>query len=309
MAEQDGFALIPAPPLTPPRLGLLASAIRPNQEGDTRWVGGLKFRPFAQMGDQSLDGGAWWDTCMADPAWATVDPDAVEPDGIKGVGPPEVSTVFYLPWQMIEAKECNASGVALAEYEALSRQRLAANESRRLEREFWLGEIAQAGNLPNDYLANPATVDILVPGERALAYALGALQQYLADMVTGRGMIHCSVFLYSLWLSAGMVHRDGNVILDGMDNVVVPGTGYDASGPEGETDAIPGELEWAYATNMVHVMESPVIVPGDPAAFVGQSTNQVTLRAERFVAAFTDQQAHGAILVDMCNPCCTPAAS
>lgn len=295
----NGFQRIPAPAAAPPRVGLITSAQTPDL-GGARWQDGIVFHPQASLGTDALDGGAWWDGCDAGlPSPPYIDPLDAEP-GTKTTGPAELADVQYLPWVNVEAKEAPVTSFSEAEYQAIARQRLVANETTKVEREFWAGEVAQAGGLPNHYLTEAATP---VLGEYPLAYALARLQQYLADAIPGRGMVHCSTFTAALWHSAGMVRREGNLLLDLADNLIVPGGGYDGSGPEGQTAAVPQVTEYAYATGMVQFLHDDIIFPSTYAEAIDRNRNRVTLRAERLVAAFHDQQAQAAVLVDLTNPC------
>jgi hypothetical protein len=292
----DGSIIIPAPPAAPARVGLYTAAVRPDIGDRVHWPMGIRFRPEATLGAELLDGGAWWEDC----------PGGVAPDdeAAKTGGPVNPETVTYRPWQLVEGETCSAVVHNAADYVGRARRRIKANAGRKLEREFLLGEITQAGNLGNAYLTDAAVTQDL--GLLPLVYALGELQTYLADTIPGRGMIHCTPRTATLWLSAFVIRREGPVYLDVMDNVVVVGAGYTGDGPDGGEPAVPGTVEWAYATGLVQLLEADVdLYPDNIAEATDKARNEVTYRAEEWVATFHDGEAQAGIAVDLCNTCCT----
>lgn len=91
MAANGDANPIAAPLATPPRLGLLASAVRPPIDDRVHWPLGIIFRPEASRGALPLEGGAWWD-CVEG---AGTDPD--DPDQNKTAGPANPDAVRYRP--------------------------------------------------------------------------------------------------------------------------------------------------------------------------------------------------------------------
>ena len=55
---------------------------------------------------------------------------------------------------------------------------------------------------------------------------------------------------------------------------------------------------------MVQCIEGDIKIGGDDASQLDRPTDMGTVHAERPVAAFHDGQAHGAVLVDLCNATC-----
>lgn len=275
----------------PPRLSLMAAAVRPDvlPEG---WIEGFVWRPETAEADLTVEG-YWWEACTIGDAG-----DPPSHDKPTGERP---ATVEVVPVQVVEGDTCSPVGWTQDNFVARVRRAITATTPAKVGREFWTGAVAQLADLPNNYLAK--SPDQLNGGSATpLQYALIDLQDYLADTITGRGMIHCTPGTLSLWLSAGMVRREGNVWLDVRDNLVIADDGYDGSGPEDT-----GEREvWAYATGMVAVLEepNPIILPGTYADALDRSTNTVTWRAEKVVAATWDGIAHAAVLVDLCETCC-----
>jgi len=287
----NAYQVIPAPLASPPRQGLLASAVRPDVAG-RRWEGGIVFHPEASLGAGLEDGGAWWDGCLSGG-------DVTVPGTDKTDGPTCLADVDYLPWYVVEAQARPATSFGPDEYQAIATRRLVANESIKAEAEFWSGTVAQASGSGNNYLQIAGTP---VLGTGSIASALAAAQQYLADTIPGRGMIHARPYVVSLWRSAHMVEQSGNLLLDVFGNIIVAGQGYDGNAPTG-TATDPFVLEAIYATGLVQYLSGPVENVGSYQEDLDRDTNLVTVRAERLTATFHDEQAQACVLVDLTDAC------
>lgn len=296
MAAGNGAAPIPAPLAAPPRVGLMGAVIRP--EPVDGWLNGITFDPEAVDLTLTIDG-YWWDTCTPD---VTNPASVVDGPGTKTEGArPE--RVHFIPWQAVEADTCSTGGWRTNDYTGRARRKLTASLPAKVEHEFWTGQVAQVGTLPNQYLAS-LDAEVLNAGALTpLPYALGDLQEYLAETITGRGLIHCTPATANLWLSAGLIRREGTVWLDVKDNIVVPGDGYPGTSPEGEAPA--ARSAWAYATGSVYYLEDgDRVIPDALGEALDRSTNLVTFRAERTVLPFWDTIGHAGVLVDHCTTCC-----
>lgn len=281
----------PLVPIRPPRLSLRRSSTNdPNAATDQRWVEGFAFTP-----NGCADGGIVSAQCPPEPE------TKIEED--------LPAIVTYIPFAVYASARCSTMGgpVSMDYLMARAAQVLDAVTDKQLESEFWTGAYAQANNLPNDYLANSATMENLTPNADIIggAYALAALQMYLADCHDGgQGMIHATRATITMWFAqnAGL-YRAGDLILDAFDNIIVPGVGYDGSGPTGpEPDA---DTAWAYATSLVEVKIGAVDpIPASVAQAVNRSTNDATFRAEKPVAAFWDGCCHAGVRVNVCAPVC-----
>jgi hypothetical protein len=283
---------------TPPRISLVSSAILdPRAASDERWVAGFSYLP-----NGCNDGELLGAQCAVDISKDLEDPPAI---------------VEYVPHAVIASARCSTLGLSGEDPEVYGARALTILEAvtpKQLEAELWRGDRAQADSLPNNYLANAASLENLSPGGSDVspgAYALAALQEYLADCHDGgRGMIHAPRSVVTIWQVLGVVRREpgSNVLLDLYDNIVVPGVGYDGSDPDGNVDAS-GETAWAYATSMVEVkLGRAELLPGvgQIAAAIDRSTNDAEWRAERPVAATWDGCCHAGIRVGVCATCCTP---
>lgn len=301
MVAGTGAQVIPAPLASPPRVSLLGAVLRPDPVDG--WLNGITFDPEAADATLSVDG-YWWDPCIP----GTEDPSTVEGGpSLKTPGSRPTRPLFG-PWAVVEGDSCSAVNYRRQDYQGRARRRLEAATPVKVEYEFWTGTIVELAGLPNRYLASP-DADVLNAGAATpLPFALGDLQEYLASTITGRGMIHCTPSIANVWLSAGLIRREGTLWLDVKDNLVIPGDGYVGTGPGGTGTS--GREAWAYATSMVHYLDDDIMVtPGDLGGAIDPATNTVTYRAERSVLPFFDLQAHGAVLVDPCTVCCESSPS
>lgn len=189
--------------------------------------------------------------------------------------------------------------------EARARELLLVDQHRQIEREFWKGTAAAGENpdAPNLWLAMDNTVTELSGGGESspLVYALAALQEAVGP-ACGRGMIHATTTTATLWLAAGAIRREGGLLLDAFDNVIVPGVGYDGSAPDGTIDAS-GETAWAYATGLVDTRLGEVSFSWG----VDRSNNDVTVIAQRQGLAAWDGCCHYGINVNLCLTGCGSA--
>ena len=134
-----------------------------------------------------------------------------------------------------------------------------------------------------------------------IARGLALLQKALADNgFGGQGMIHCPVDVLPNLLS---IRRVGKNVLDSVDNIVVPGVGYQGTGPS--TDPPAAGTAWMYATDMVatRIQKDTTIYPStfEEALDRGQggNPNTITFRANRLGAAYFDGSVQVAVLVDL----------
>lgn len=205
---------------------------------------------------------------------------------------------------------CANSPSELTEGDARARQLLDVDRHRQLEYEFWTGTALQAALDPTEegeirWLAQDGVATELETGTATpLTEALTRLQQALADCGGGRGMIHATVRTAALWAGLGLLRREGGVLLDIFDNLVVPGVGYPGSAPDGTVDAT-GDTAWAYATGIVETRLGPVEVNGG----VDPTVNDVHVVAQQPGMAYWDGCCHVGINVDHAATGLTGAAS
>ena len=277
----------------PPRISLRRSAVNdPRAAVDERWVEGFSFTPSG-----CATGGVTGAQCPPD------QPQTKDEEDLPPV-------VTYVPFAVYVSARCSTMGGRPTLDALMVRAAIVldAVTDKQLEAEFWTGAFAQANSLPNNYLTNVSSLENLTPASALIggAYALAALQEYLADCNDGsRGMIHATRATVTMWFEqqAGL-RREGNLILDAYDNLIVPGVGYPGTGP-GDVAEADSDTSWAYATSMVEVKIGSVLpLPGTVAQAVNRSTNDVVFRAEKPVAAFWDGCCHAGVRVNVCAPVC-----
>ena len=274
-----------ATPLAPPSVSLLSSVSVENTTSD-RWANGFQIAP-----EGCGDGGTLEIHC---------DP----PGDMMAVGdafPP----IDFCAFAIYAADRCSTYGFTAREYEERATRKLLACESKLIEREIMLNELA----ICNTPIIGPGAEDI-TPGAGTPTptpistpeVALATLEGALADETCGsRSVIHVSPYMLSrLTCCANLLRREGNTWLTPTDNAVVPGRRYPASGPLGQPPTI--DDEWIYATGMIKILKSPITVlpEGMPDA-VERSINEVTFYAIRQIAASWDTScAHLALNVERC---------
>lgn len=216
---------------------------------------------------------------------------AREPCGTSPLTPGSApETVGFVPVDVWAASDCpTTTGRGTEELRAELRQRavdaLTLCESSQIEAELWSGAVAAAHNgatpgdvWPNRWLASDATIDL---GSGDPVEALACLERSLAGCACGRrGMIHATADLLVWWDRYGLVRTEGAVVSTRNGTVVVPGAGYDGSGPDGPV----GSGAWAYATGMVDVRRGPVLVTEG----IDHRANSIVYRAVRRAAATWD---------------------
>lgn len=304
------FAPVAPPPLRPPAVSLVTSArdaLADGDETDGHWEGGFQFRPEANKAPTIRD------VCTADGS----------NDHVPGSQPP-AALVQTVPWLVEVEDDCSLMGFAGVDYVGRAQRALAAATPVGVEREFWSGEVAAAAGWPNLFLASPDATDVTpTPGTSVtLPEAFELLEDALASCGNGgRGMIHAAAWSTP---SYSLVRNEAKVLLTPRGTIVVPGSGYLGTGPNGADPSASGET-WLYATGIVDVRLGPIEVFGqqgqsretagqwfdpadggfDPARFapalVDRDTNKLAVRARRMVAATWDGACHFAVLAAL-NP-------
>lgn len=264
----DGLLPVTAPPATPPRLSLVAASLAAETllgEGDekSRLDRGFTFAP-----ESCGIGVDRYDPCV--PTEAAL-PDATNPAIVS-------ATSFT-----VRAFDRCTTLTGDRDREAKARRLLLACESKQIAQELWTGSLSTASGWENRYFASP-DADEVTSGAADPFTALACLERGLQlCSCGGRGMIHASAELVSLWSERGVLRREGNTILTIHDTIVVTDAGYDGSGPDG-SPAADGSV-WAYATGLVYTHRGPIQVISDPMETVDRATNTQVVWAQRQAAA------------------------
>ena len=235
------------------------------------------------------------------PTWTdtgSATPGAAVPATNTTGGPGNYTNLPIQTWvpYLIEVMDtCSSFGWEEHDFKGRALRWLDNATPQAIEREFATGAMAQAKGYPNGYLQNAATVTDLTPGTPpSVARGIQILQDALAQVgFGGQGMLHVQPQTAPSLLGA---RRNGSLLLDIFDNVVVPGVGYNANGPGGTVPA--AGYAYLYATDIVMVrsQKQGTVFPDtfSEALDRGQGgfPNTITFRAERFACAYWDVAAH-----------------
>lgn len=266
-------------PASPPRISLISSA-EVLSETDDRWEAGVRYEPEV-CGNTGTG------------VYAACETSNVTADAGSGITTLE-------PFVIWAGDSCMPQGNR--DWQGRARRKLAACESYIIETELWRGDINRVQNWSNPYLASP---DATLIGSSPVdpTAALACLEQAIGDCNCGSsGMIHASRQLTTYWSAASLITPENNRLVTTLGTVVVPGAGYDGSGPAPTHDDEPadaGASIWAYATSPVHLRLGGVqVLPGDLAQSLDRTTNTAFYWAQRIVIAGFDC-CHYAIEVDL----------
>lgn len=268
MTQLGASTYVQGVPLSPPAISLLNAAIVEN-ETDERWVNGLHYVPEA--------GGVAEVFELCDN-----DPDTGFTKTIVAASTPLTGT----PHGIVAQDTCSTFSYQARDYQARATRQLLAMESRLIAAELWEGTLGL-----NPFLADPtATVATGTASPESLLYAIGTIEEAFYATSTQRCMIHmrANVLEAIQTLSGGAaLRREGNTFYTQLDSVVSVDRGYTGTGPSGQ--AVTTTQEWIYATAVVQIRHSPVVVfPDRMPEAVLRRENQVTFFAERAVHAAWD---------------------
>jgi hypothetical protein len=242
------------------------------------------------------------------PTWTdtgSATPGAAVPSTNTSAGPgvyTNLSSPIVVPF-LIEAEDtCSSFGWEARDPKGRAMRWLDNGTPQAVEREFFTGNLATANGYPNDFLANAATVTDLTPGSvPSVTRGLQILQDALAQNgFGGQGMIHVQPQTAPSLLGS---RRNGALLLDIFDNVIIPGVGYTGFGP-GNVDPGAG-YAYIYATDLVMVrsQKTGTIFPDSYSEALDRGENgepnTVTFRAERFAAAYADWSIHACVKVQL----------
>lgn len=271
---------VPATPAAPPLVSLLSSAdVIP--EAEDRWEAGIAYEP---------------ETCGR-AATGAFDPTC-DNDNLSLSFTSVTDIIDIAPFGIFAGDSCSSFGYAARDFIGRATRKLASCESAKIEAELWSGAITRAGGLGNPYFATDAS-DLLTSGPVSPLQAFVCLEQALSECNCGmRGMIHATPEVVSEWGSLYLLDQvtvdvpgRGRLtrLVSKLGTIIVPGAGYDGSGPGvAPVPATSGHV-WAYATSMVHIRLSPtIVVPDNKTQALNRLTNFLEYRAQRIVVAGFD---------------------
>ena len=232
-----------------------------------------------------------------------VTPSGAEPASNTTAGPGTYGNegnVKFIPYLVMAQDECSSWGWESRDFEGRAKRRLMNALPGAIEAELWTGAYAKSrgyNNAPNNYLANSADAawQDLTPGTvPSVARGLQILEDALAITgYGGQGMIHCQAQTVPTLLAARRVDKKFLTLLD---NLVVPGTGYPGTAPDG--GSITAGQAYIYATDLVSVRVDPVIAftPDSMAEALDRGDfnepNRIRFWSQCFAAATWDGYRH-----------------
>ena len=326
------YALAPAtiiePPVQQPSPHSLVATIGNSAPDDPHWEMGVQFLPM-----NSVAASTWNPEATTEVSGGPAVPIAGGSTLLSGGGktkstaPTNVPVQTFIPYTLESPFSCSDTGFNAVNYEQRAQQQVELGTANQVEYQFWTGLAGDPNNysLMNACPATPATATggvlnsgsvgsyVTVGPERAVAMLVGALSSAGNG---AKGVIHAPAILAELFAEGQGLSEDdnGNLITKSRADLVVSGGGYPGTGPvgTGSQQTPPYGQIWAYATDMVSVLLSDVVVypdnygealnrvstPGAGPAFI----QTIEFRGERTAAAFTSGLFTFAILVDMSLP-------
>lgn len=297
MAGPAPFYPIMGPRPRAPRFGLLPSALvlpgdspglSPENSNDARVFNGVDVWPYPS------DLPFAFDQCSTETSPPNVKPAGELPENVQFPG-----------YTIGEPVTCTARSIHdQATYSDLAMAALEAGRGWQIERQLWTGDLYPT---TSEFLAS-SHADVLWAGAPTSApNGLAILEKAIA--ASGRaGWIHATWDIVSTWSAQYQIFQDGAILRTILGTVVVPGAGYDGSGPPGE-DTPDDSQAWAYATGPVEVrLDTPYLVPGLLSQAIQlhpTSNNTITYRAEQNAVAYWDDTLHAAVLIDRCQTDCS----
>ncbi|MEU9323193.1 hypothetical protein AB0D91_05175 [Streptomyces canus] len=258
--------------------GLWDTIQTPSSDGP-HWQNGVTWIERCPTGDTT------YDECLSD-----LDSDATEPPP----APPaktanvEQATRGAMPFTVYAEFEC--SPVGLGDAATVAGDALARVEQQQVETAFWTG-VAGGQEVVYPHLASDGEEfdgqDILlqpvaspaVTGGADIAQALGALEQELADCYHGQGLIHVprsALPTLAAWQLARL--DDAGRLVTPAGNLIVAGSGYTGTAPDGNTPA--DGTTWIYATGAAFGYRSDVYVTPVRES-LDRTSNTLRMLAER----------------------------
>jgi len=258
LLTQSQYVKVPAPPLSPPSISLLTSSSVIDIT-DARWFAGVTYFPEGIGAAQAIKLDASSKTPVTGPS-----ADEWDAHGI------------------VASDRASTFGFEEHDYRARATRQLMAHESRIIEAQLWSDGLS----LGNTKITGGTDWTTSV----TVAKAIATMEQGIVDAGHGGSplLFHMRPYLFDLIVEANptTIRREGNKWYTAMDNILVPGRGYNGKGPSGQAV---GATEWLYCTPLVEVRRGPITtLPGNMAEATDRTTNTVTFFAERAVLASFD---------------------
>lgn len=282
----DNQASKPAP------YGILSPATTVVEDSNPHWVDEFDY--------ETLD-------CLADVTLSSICNTSTTVSAIKPSGSSPFLT--YVPFEILTKFSCSTMSRRPEEIEEIALNAAEGCTQKAIEYELWTGALAQEmaadgswdagtrGAFPNRYLASSSARDVTpTPGTGVKAkYGLALLERALADCGCGiQGTIHATRDVAS---ALGIKGKDDKLVTN-LGNLLVAGTGYTGTGPDGSTP--PNGKAWMYATGPITVrLGDRMVVPDKVSQSVDTRTNTTTYSVSQPAAVTWNSCCHVAVLVDL----------
>jgi hypothetical protein len=267
--------VVSAPLQEPPLYSLLSSA-RVVDEGDDHWLNGL-----GVMGNECALAGLE-DPCVSGGS------DTRPTSGITAVVDSPAFTVFT-------NIKCTTRSYRFDDLMALARQHFTAVESQAVETMLMSDPVAIGVQNLRGLNGAPAPTVINATAQTVIE-GIGQLENAIAGFGS-RGMIHVSPALLTAMAYRQLLVNDNGKLRTWMGTIVVPGYGYIANTPTGQTAT--GTTEWAYATPLVELRRTQIYtVPDEAGQAVDRSVNDLAVHVERHYAIALQRCPQATIKID-----------
>lgn len=259
-----------APQLAQPRVGLLAAAKQVDLSADVRWGNGVQWLP--ELHPVASHGfGARALKCQP----SSIAHTSTDRATIESAKP---FMIYAFDWST--SLDHQPSGGR--DWEGRARRLLLGTQSYSIAAELWLGTIAQAESLAENYYLAKTGPTVVTSGAVRADRALAVLDKKLAgSLMNGQGMIHCTVEVLDQLVHQQTVVRDGQAWMTPFGNVVVADGGYAGS-------RIGAAGEWMVGTSLVEItLGQPDVMrtstPEEWRAAFDYTVNDVIVWAQREV--------------------------
>lgn len=247
--------------------------------GGPHWQQGITWVERCPTGDST------YDECLAVTGTGAPPEPAAKTDNI------DQTSRGATPFTVYAEFEC--SPVGLADAETVASDALARVEAQQIEAAFWTGSAggqpvvfphlsADTEVLDGDIVLQTAASPVVTGAD--VAHALGALEQELADCYRGQGLIHVPRSVLPTLAAWNLTREVDGRLVTPAGNLIVAGTGYTGSGPDGSAPA--AGTAWIYATGAAWGYRSDPYVSRLRDS-LDRSSNTLRMLAERtYLIAF-----------------------
>jgi hypothetical protein len=263
-------AVTTIPRISPPRQSLVAIAGVTTETSD-RFISGLTWLPEPLRTEGGGDLGTWKVDASNTAVSGSSISQAATGDSF-GVWAAESMTAIGIDWQ-----------------EAVDRvtRKLTTFESRAVESQLWSDGLGVNQSLE---LAGSGSVLAGSSGGQTIIRSIGIADTKITE-TWGRGYVHMRPETFAGAVAATVLHKDGNLWMTPMGNVVIPGAGYSGFSPSGSGGVTVGD-DYICVTPVVEVHRSGItITPDRVAEATDRATNTVVVYAMRYFSVLWDYSA------------------